>query len=624
MKKHKKPSLTLTLSASGLLIGLGSLAYWFFTQGQPFSRNLPVGANIIPQDALFTVSLTTDTKQWQKLQEFGTPETQQELNKNLRQLRDRLLTNNGYDFEKDIKPWVGEEVTIAVLAPTIVKPVPPVPKPVATNTAEEQSTVMVLPIKNPEIATRILAQPKPLKQGKWIDSTYQGITIKQTEGNTGEKLSAALINDKLLVITDNAKAIEKTIDAYKNRTSMANLGGFAENFAKTSSYQPFAQFYINVPLAAKIAATAPERRLPSQVLAQLQNNQGLAGTVTLEPQGMRLKGVSWLNPNSQRVLAVENKAGSMQNRLPSDTFMMLSGSNLKRLWVDYVSTSGGNPLSPIKPEELRQSVKNLTNLDLDRDLLSWMQGEFSVAMIPNTPKDGSPENFRVGLVFMLNVGEAKGEVRQSAKTALQNLDDVMKNQYQFKIQPATVAGKPVVNWISPFGTLTATHGWLDDDVVFFVFGAPVSDKIVSKPSNTLASTLPFQQTVPQELNPAKGQFFIDMERTVKSFTPNFASPSQQAFLAAIRTIGMTTAVNDNRSQQYDIFVELKKGNRQKKEFRSSGVQEYGLRHASHFRSSGVTGERINFSSPASPASPAPLLSSLSPITCLLSPFPKTR
>lgn len=558
MKKKKKRSLVLTLSAAGLLIGVGSFAYWFFTQGRPFSKNLPVGANIIPQDALFAVSLTTDTKQWKKLREFGTPETQKELDKNLVQLLDRWLTNNGYNFEKDIQPWVADEVTIAVLPPPVVKPVLK-PVPTEANIAYEQSMVIVLPIKNPAIAKKMLAQPQTLKQGKSTDRTYQGIAIKQTEGQAGEKLSGTLINEQLLVITDNAKATERTIDAYKNQTSVATLGGFAKNFSKTSSYQPFAQFYINVPLAAKIAATAPNRRLPLQVLAQLQNNQGLAGTLNLESKGVRLKGVSWLSPNSQRLLAVENKAGSMQNRLPSETLMMLSGSNLKRLWADYVSTSGGNPLAPIKPEELRRGVKSLTNLDLDQDLLSWMKGEFSVSVIPNTSRDGSPDNFPAGLVFMVKVSDAKARVRQSAETALQNLDDVVKNQYQFKVESATVGGKPVVNWISPFGTLTATHGWLDDNVVFFSFGAPISDKIVPKPNNTLASTLPFQQTVPKELNPAKGQFFLDMERTIKSFPLNLESPAQQALLSAIQTIGITTAVNDNRSQQYDIFVELKKG-----------------------------------------------------------------
>ncbi len=550
MKKNKKSSLVLTLSAAGLLIGVGSAAYWLLSQGQPL-RDLPVGANIIPQDALFAVSLSTNPQEWHKLREFGTKETQAELDKSLVQLRDRFLTNNGYDFQKDIQPWVGDNVAIAILSPQVNQA-----KPVADNVesaSNQQSIIMVLPVKNLEKAQSILAQPKTLKQSKWIDRTYQGFAIKQTDGKTGETLSATLIDRRFVVITDNPTATEKAIDAYKSKVSLATIGGFAENFPKIANYQPFAQFYVNVPKAAKIAATAPNRHLPAQVLTQLQNNQGLAGTITLEPQGIRLKGVSWLNPNSQRVLAVENQAGQMQNRIPAETLMMLSGGNLQHLWADYVLTSQGNPLSPITPEQLRSGVKSLTTLDLERDLLSWMKGEFSVSVIPNTPKEGSLEDFRAGFLLMVQTSD-----RPSAEKSLKQLDNVMKNQYQFQIQPGKVAEKPVVNWIAPFGTLTATHGWLDDDVAFLALGAPITDKIVPKPNYTLASTATFQQAVPSEPSPTNGQFFLDVERTAKNFPLPNLFPNQQTWLGITRSVGVTTAVSDSRSNRYDIFLTLKK------------------------------------------------------------------
>ncbi|MDZ8095204.1 MAG: DUF3352 domain-containing protein [Nostoc sp. DedQUE05] len=561
MKKNKKPSLVLTLSAAGLLIGAGSVGYWLLAQRQISSSDLLVGANIIPGDALFAVSLTTDPQQWQKLRQFGTKETQTELDKNLVQLRDRFLTNNGYDFQKDIAPWVGDDVAIAILAPTTGNK--PAPKPVTTNenaASDQQSMVMVLPVKNSEIAKTILAQPKILKQGKWSDRTYQGIAIKQSEGQAGQNFSVALLDGRFLVITDSPKATERAIDAYKNKTSLATTGGFAENFPKIANYQPFGQFYINVPTAAKIAAASPNRPLPAQVLAQLQNNQGLAGTITLESEGIRFKGVSWLNPNSQRVLTVENKAGKMQSRIPAETLMMLTGGNLQRLWRDYVLTSQGNPLSPIAPEQIRGGIKSLTDLDLEKDLLSWMKGEFSLSVIPATPKEGSPNDFRAGLLFMVQTSDDYGgqSLRKSAEASISKLDEVMKNQYQFQVQPGKVAGQPVVNWVSPYGTLTATHGWLDGDVAFLVVGAPITDKIVPKPNYTLAGTLPFQQTVPTEPNPTNGQFFLDVERTVKNFPLPTLIPNQETLLDATRTIGMTSAVSDNRSNRYDIFIELKK------------------------------------------------------------------
>jgi hypothetical protein len=550
-QKKKKPSLVLTLSSAGLLIGVGSAAFWVLTQGKLFSR-LPVGANIIPEDALFAVSLTTDPSQWQKLRSFGTKQTQGELDKYLVELRSRFLTNNGYDFQKDISPWVGNEVTIAILAPDMKKNAPTD----GSGATKEQSMVMVLPIKNPQTAKTILAQPKMLKGGKLVDRTYQGIAIKQTEGQSKENFSAAVLDERFLVITDNPKATERAIDAYKNKTTLATTGGFADNFPKIANSQPFAQFYVNVPIAAKIAAASPNRPLPAQVLAQLQNNQGLAGTISLESEGIRLKGVSWLNPNSQRTLAVENNAGGMQNRLPAETLMMLSGGNLKRLWADYVLTSHSNPVSPVPPEALRSGVKSLTNneLDLDRDLLSWMGGEFSVSVMPSIAKEGYKEDFRAAFVFMVQASD-----RALAEASIKRLDDIMKNQYQFQIKPETIADKPAVNWIGPYGTLTATHGWLDNDVAFLIMGAPVTNKIVPRPNNTLASTFPFQKTVPSDPNPTNGQFFLDVERTVKNFPLPTLFSNQETVLEATRSIGITSAVSDSHSNRYDIFIELKKG-----------------------------------------------------------------
>ncbi|MEO1561685.1 MAG: DUF3352 domain-containing protein, partial [Cyanobacteria bacterium J06632_19] len=288
-KKKKKPSLVLTLSGAGLLIGGGIAAYWLLTQGKPLSRDLPVGANIIPQDALFTVSLSTDSSQWEKLRSFGTKESQVALDKNLIQWRDRFLTKEGFDFQKHVSPWVGDQVTIAILAP---KAPVTASKPVASDgklATVEQSLVMVLPIKDKNKIQTAFAQPKALK-GKWVDREYEGITIKEAQTNSGEKLSTAVIEERFLVIADNPKATERTIKAYKGKATLATSKGFAKNLPQIATYQPLAQFYVNVPSAAQIASvTSAKRRLPAQVLAQLKNNKGLAGTFSLEPQGLRIK-----------------------------------------------------------------------------------------------------------------------------------------------------------------------------------------------------------------------------------------------------------------------------------------------------------------------------------------------
>jgi hypothetical protein len=419
---------------------------------------------------------------------------------------------------------------------------------------------MVLPVKNLEAANSILAEPKTLKQGKWSEHTYQGITIRQTNSQSGEKLSAALVDQRFLVITDDTQATERGIDTYQGKASLATVEGFGDNLRKISHHRPFAQFYLNVPIAARLAAVAPNSPLPAQVLTQLQNNQGLAGSLSLETAGIRIRGISWRNSQSQRVLKVEKTPETMQNRLPADTLMMLSHRNLQSLWADYVLISQKNPLAPISPEQLRGGVKSLTGLDLDKDFLSWMQGEFSVSVIPNRSNEDYSQDFRAGLLLMVQARDASNgkSLRKSAEASLKKLDEVMQNQYQFQIQPSTVAGKPVINWITPFNTLTATHGWLDDDIAFLVVGAPITDKIIPKPDQTLASSATFQETVPVQVHP-NGRFFLDMERSVQNFALNTVFPQQQTFLDATQSIGVTSAVSDDRSMRYEIFIILKKG-----------------------------------------------------------------
>lgn len=544
MAEKRKSSLLLTLGAAGLLIGGGVAAYWFLLQRDGGSNDLPVGASIIPQDALVTLSVSTDTNQWQQLRQYGTKETQAELEKNLTQLRDRFLTAGGYNYQKDIQPWVGEEVTIAVLPPTTVANSP-------AKTADRQSIVMVLPIENPASAKQLLEQPKPLPQGKWSQRNYKGLEIRETTGSPKQNYSAALLDQRFLLVTDNPKATEKAIDTYKGATaSLAQTVGYTKALNQIATPQHFAQVYVNVPIAAQVAAANPNSFSP-QGLAQLQNNQGLAATVNLEPEGMRLKSISWLKPNSQRVYQVENKAGNMQSRLPAETLMMLSGGSLQRLWQDYVQDAQSNPLAPLRPQELRGGVKSITGLDLDRDLLSWMGGEFALSVIPSAATSDS-KDFALSLVLMVQASD-----RAKAEQSFAQLDQVMRSRYQFQIQESKTKDQPVVNWIAPYGTVTATHGWLDGDVAFLALGAPVASRIIPKPATNLASTAQFQTTVPSQLNPTNGQFFLNVEQGVNLPLPQFFS-NQKIFFDATRSIGMTSAISDDRSIRYDIFFALKK------------------------------------------------------------------
>lgn len=99
MMYKNKSSLWLTLGAAALLIG-GGFATYYVVVSRKALENVPIGATIVPQDAMMAVSFSTEPKQWEKLREYGTTESKAALNKTIGQWRDRLFTNSGFDYQR--------------------------------------------------------------------------------------------------------------------------------------------------------------------------------------------------------------------------------------------------------------------------------------------------------------------------------------------------------------------------------------------------------------------------------------------------------------------------------------------------------------------------------------------
>lgn len=546
--RKKKFPLLITLSTVSLLIGGGTAAYWYLIQGNLGTGSLPTGANIIPQGALMTVALSTEPEQWQKLREFGTPETQAMLDKNLAQLRDRFLTTNGFDYQQDIQPWVGKEISLAFLAPATQSAAPASPNlPVPVNA---QSVMVVLPIQDPMKAKQLLEKAQASATNQLRDRIYKGYAVKETQGAAGG-YAATVVDGKFLVVTTAPKAIEQAIDAYKEGTALTKTPGYAQAFGQIQAAQPFAKLYVNVPAAAAVA-TANTSPVPTQDFSQ-QQSQGVAATVTLEPEGVQFKSVSWLKPNSERKYDVRNTARRMPDLLPADTLMMASGGDLKRLWLDYTQGIAANARN-FDPSELRKAIQSTIGMDLDRDFLEWMQGEYSLSMIP-APQN-APPSLPIGLMLMVQATN-----RQAADGALGRLDQVMGSKYKLKVSEAKVGDQAVVQWVLPSGGLTVTRGWIGNDIAFITLGAPITSKVLPKPNPALSTNELFKKTTVSGLNPNNGNFFIDVDRAINANAfPLIPLPAgSQPLVKAIQSIGVTAAISSERSSRYDIFVLLKKG-----------------------------------------------------------------
>ncbi|MGL5065477.1 MAG: DUF3352 domain-containing protein, partial [Microcoleus sp.] len=405
---------------------------------------------------------------------------------------------------------------------------------------------------NPLKAKELLAKPKTLNQGKMVERNYKGVQVTETQGVPDRKFSVAVLGTNYLAITTEPTATDRIIDTFKGEPSLAKTPGYGDALEQIKSPGAFGQIYVNIPVAAAFTAANSAREISPENLEKLQQNQGFATTMTMEADGIGFKSISWLKPDSQRRIAVENNAQKMSNRLPSNTIAMVSGGNLQRLWQDYVQGADANPIAPINPQVLRSALKSTTGMDFDKDLINWMAGEFSLSLIPAAAQ--SPKSkYAAGFVFMIDTNN-----RRAADKSLKQLDDTMKTR-GYRVEEIQVAGQKGTQWTSPFGGIVVTRGWMND-TLFLTVGAPILDAIVPAPTSPLLSSELFQKTVRSELNPHNGNFFIN---TDSAFNPkNLGLPelptNQKIWIDAMNSIGVTASVVGDRTTRYDAFVGLKK------------------------------------------------------------------
>ena len=562
--RSQKLPLLLTIGVSALLIGGGAVTYWLVSRQEHLSV-MPVGANIVPQDALMVASFSTEPNQWERLRSLGTPRSQAAFDQNLVQLRDRFLTSKGLDFQRDVQPWVGKEVTLAFLSPQLGVSVPAPSQPALP--ANSEPTIMVLPIADPIKAKQSLDQSPATKTGQWSVRQYKGVDIRETLGTPAQSTSIAALDAQVVLVATTPKAIDRAIDTYKGGKALSSTPGYGNALEQIKVEQSLASVYVNIPALVNSSSANSNRPVPSQgLMNQLQQNQGLAATATLEPDGMQFKTVWWLTPDSKQRFEGKNNAKILPSRLPAETLRMASGGDLKQFWQEFTQGASSSLVRYLfpqgllsNPEQLRQGIKSSVDLDLEQDLLNWMQGEFALALIPS-PRQSSPSTSPNSLVFMVQSND-----RRRAEKTLKHLDELMASKYTFKVEEAKVEGQSVINWSLPTGDVSVTHGWLDGDVAFLSLnlGASAAPSFVPKPASSLAESEAFKKATKTTLKQNNGNFFMDVDRalSLNNFFPLLQlPPMNRTVLEATKSIGVTSAVTSDRTTRYDIFVTLQKGN----------------------------------------------------------------
>lgn len=493
---------------------------------------------LIPDDATVTAMVSVAEDDWQQVLDYGTADSQAVTLDKLSQAATGLAEMTGLEFDRDVRPWLGDRLFIAMLPPRNVSN-DMAPEAVSTGYAP----VFFLPVENPRRARKALEQSSAVA-GAWKEREYKGLTIADSD-----RFSVVQI-EQMAIISPDRTAIDRTIDAYLSQKTIAQVEGYSSAWDLLSGSESVAALYFNVESASEFLASQSVGRVESIDRPPVRT-QGSMVTLFLAEDGIELNGLSWLAPSSDRRYDRNVPTPKIAEVIPDFAVAAIVGLDFPQIWRDYLRDSQVNALLPIDPQWLRSALSSTLNLDLENDIIAWTTGEFALAAIPAASTQSS---LPLGVTAFVDTTDPK-----PADNFFEKLDRTVRDRYGIEVEPAKVGDRTVLRWTMRQQGLTVEHGWLTRTMAFFSVGAVVSDTFVGGVEVPLVDSDRFRAALPsQGLANRNGFFYLDVATLLASGgLGSLRLPADQdAIIRAIESIAVTGGIQDERRSRYDVFIRL--------------------------------------------------------------------
>ena len=206
-----RPFLAAVLAAALLLFGLGIGGWWLLLQRSPLALqqhplSLPLAARFVPRNVPLSLHwLVSADEPAAYLRAVARPGERRRAAAAADRLRDGVFATAGLDYASELAPWLGEEISLALLTP----PAPDHPP----------GWVLALRSRDPEGARRFLQrfwQTRSLAGTDLQISSYRGMGLISGRGaligQHPQPIATALINDDLVLIASGRGALEQALD----------------------------------------------------------------------------------------------------------------------------------------------------------------------------------------------------------------------------------------------------------------------------------------------------------------------------------------------------------------------------------------------------------------------------
>lgn len=365
--------LGLLLSAPGLLCAC---------QRYALDANLPGSAlpetALVPQDAVAVVSMTSQLDQIAQQAPAHQSELQSKIN-----LFKAGLQAAGIDYTQDVLPWVGKQLTLAVVDPSFnaLNPHAGILFTATTRNAKASS----------EFLEKLRQQAHLLMGAEFSTQKKGNLTLStQTASQSGVNLVTAEFGDRYIAIANSSSTMEKAIALHEHQTgsqSIAQQSSFSNVVKESFTPKTFLFAYINGTQLAtdpQVLAALPPTANGKLLREQLQGIRSLTLSTQWTDSGFLLRSLVKVDPkNPWMTTSIPTASGQLVKRLPGDALAVITSDHPALTWKESFAKVSRDPQAKESLDQMRSLFQSTTGLSLEKDVLNWMNGESALALVPD-------------------------------------------------------------------------------------------------------------------------------------------------------------------------------------------------------------------------------------------------
>jgi hypothetical protein len=509
-------------------------------------KTQPLAVKFLPQRSPLFLSFLVNPEKLELFTQLAAkPSDRGDVRRGLANLKEQLQQNWLLDYERDIQPWLEQEITLAVTDIDLDQ---------QPANGLQTGYLLAFAAKDAELAKISIDafwQRLAVSGSDLGFEQYQGISILNTSFAEDKPAITGTLLDRFVLFANDTRVLHKAIDAMqKPELAMASLENYRDRLAQFNTGKNVGKVGVAYMNLAELGEELPKESL---LMSISFDESGIRAKTALNLASENLETV--VDTQTTKLKTPPKNSSNIANKIPSASSVII-GNNLGETLQGLQNT--------LIPEWKQSLIKAIAPITLDSSNLVWAQHDYAIALLPKANHD---------LDWLL---VAKVEDANVTKESIANLDSLIRNkltvgEISLKAQPVTIWTNLLAsNNSGVSGNVVAAHTQTKDYVYLSNSLAVLESSLMLKNSESISALKRFK-TVSAKLPSDRLTYgYIDKNldlswlqtslfnlKGTSEIVQNISNSSLAQILNHMEVSGFAITSSDKSMQNGELFLILK-------------------------------------------------------------------